>query len=227
MVDGPYTRYPRTTLWLLRGEDFVMGGDAPDEQPRFEAETRSFYIGKAPITNEEYEVFCPEHARCEASNCDDTPAVNLSFWDAQAYCRWYSEATGKDFRLPTELEWEFACRGDEPSRYFWGDDPGRGDRYCWDAETSRARAQPVEGLEANKHGLHDLLGNVWEWTASLYLPYPIRDGDGRDDSVASGDRVARGGSFRSPRSELSTAVRLPLAPDTRQDDLGFRILRLL
>ena len=195
-MSTPYTRIPRTTLWLLRGDENV----------------RPFYIGKAPITNEEYEAFDPSHARPSSSPGDRDPVVQVSFREALDYCRWYAEASGKPFRLPSEIEWEFACRAGSRTRYFWGEDPGAGDAHLWDAENSGGRCHEVESKKANGFGIHDILGNVWEWTGSVSGPDPA---------------VARGGSFRTPRAELDCAVRLTLDPAERRDDIGFRIARFL
>ena len=85
--------------------------------------------------------------------------------------------------------------------------------------------QPYARKQANAFGLYGMLGGVWEWTSSLYLPYPVVAGDGRDDAGHDGPRVLRGGSFRIHRNELGCGVRRPAAPDTRQDDVGFRIVR--
>jgi formylglycine-generating enzyme required for sulfatase activity len=199
MGSTPYTRIPRTTLWLLRGGDDV----------------RPFYIGKAPITNEEYEAYDPSHRRAPTSPNDRDPVVLVSIHDALGYCHWYAEASGKPFRLASGAEWEFACRAGSQTRYFWGDDPVAGDPYLWDAETSGARCHEVETSKANAFGLHDLLGNVWEWTGSLHVPDP------------GGPAIARGGSFRTPRSEIDCALCLRLDPSDRRDDLGFRIARYL
>lgn len=223
----PYTRLPRPTLWLLRGDEFEMGGEGADEQPRFTARAEPIYISKAPVTNEEYEAFAPGRTRPPSSDGDLEPVVGVSFAEAGAYCDWYSEASGKRFRLPTELEWEFACRGGAGTRYYWGDDPGGGDGHSWDGDSSDGRCRQVETLGANELGLYDMLGNVWEWTASLHLPYPIVEGDGRDDRERPGPRVIRGGSFRTPRAELGSAVRAALDPEECRDDVSFRIVRLL
>ena len=101
-MEGPYTRYPRATLWLVQEGDMPMGGEAPDAQPHFEVEVPSFYISRAPITNEQFEVFRPDHPREPSDAPDDAPVVNVSWEDAAGYCAWYAEFTGKPFRLPSE-----------------------------------------------------------------------------------------------------------------------------
>jgi formylglycine-generating enzyme required for sulfatase activity len=222
-----FTKVPRATLWLLPEDDFTMGGPYKDAQPRFEAEARAIYIGKTVITNEQYEAFDPAHQRTALTSGDDDPVVNMSFFDAKAYCDWYAELAKKDFRLPTELEWEYACRGGNDSRYYWGDSPEDAARYICDSEEFNGQLPELEALRANNAGLYDMLGTVWEWTSSLYLPYPIVPGDGRDDPGTPGERAARGGSFKTHRSTMGSGVRLGLDPNQSYDDVGFRIVRFL
>jgi formylglycine-generating enzyme required for sulfatase activity len=198
-------------LWLVRGDD---------------ADVRSLYISKSPITNEEYEAFDPSHRRAVTSRGDRDPVVDVSFRDALAYCRWYSRASGKAFRLPTEGEWEFACRAGTTGPWFWGDQPDAGDPFVWDAATSGGRCREVETSRANPNGLHDMLGNVWEWTASAFLA-EVASPASMDDPGAPGPRAIRGGSFRTDRRQLGSALRAALDPQEHRDDLGFRIARML
>lgn len=225
MTAIPYLRLPRPTLWLVKGDSFEMGGDGPGEGPRFSVEVPSFYIARAPVTNVEYEAFDPAHERAATSAGDRDPVVAVSFAEAVGYCRWYAEASGKPFRLPSEVEWEFACRAGTRTRFPWGDAREGADPHVWDADDAGGHAHEVETRTANAFGLHDLLGNVWEWTSSLHLPYPVLEGDGRDAVDAAGARAVRGGSFRT--SGVGSATRAALAPEERRDDLGFRIVRSL
>jgi formylglycine-generating enzyme required for sulfatase activity len=153
--------------------------------------------------------------------------VNLSFEAANAYCHWYSKLTHKDFRLPTELEWEYACRGNAQTRYYWGDNAGNADAYLCDSVNFSDQIARLETKKANDFGLYDMLGSVWEWTSSLYLPYPIETNDGRDELTGSGLRVARGGSFKTHRNQIGCGVRNALDPSQGYIDVGFRIVRFL
>lgn len=225
-VDGPYTRYERSTLWLVPGGDLLVGGDEPDAQPAFEADVGPFYISKAPLTNGQYEVFCADHSRAQHSCGDDDPAVGVTFREAQAYCDWYSGRTGKPFRLPTEVEWEHAARA-ETEGPVWFKDGADAERFVWHAGNSDGRLHPIESKRGNPFGLFDVLGTVWEWTSSQYRPYPITDGDGRQEPGGDEARVLRGGSFRSPLVDLTCSLRRGASPDERMDDVGFRIVRSL
>jgi len=209
----------------LREGEVRMGGSQQETQPHFDAEVAAIYISKAPVTNEHYEVFRPEHTRMESSPGNDDPVVGVSWHDATAYCEWYSERTGKQFRLPTEIEWEYACRGDTETRYFFGATADQGDRFLWDLQTSEGRTHAIEGKPANPFGLYDMLGNVWEWTSSAFLPYPLHGTEDQPQPAINATRVLRGGSFRVHRDDMGCARRRKADPSLRSDDIGFRIVR--
>jgi len=213
-----YTDYPRTILWLVPGG----GGIEP------------FYLGKLPLTNEQFEAFDPGFERSPASPGDRDPATGVSWHDADEYCRWYAEVSRKPMRLPSEAEWEHACRGGAVSRgrapaagspgaaaarWFWGDDPAAGDDHAWDAETSGGRLHALDAKKANGFGLFGMLGGVWEWTGSLYEP--------GGDPDAGAHRVLRGGSFLTPRAEATCCRRRGEPADARFADAGFRVARSL
>ncbi len=96
-----------------------------------------------------------------------------------------------------------------------------------DAQSITTQLPELETLKPNAFGLYGMLGTVWEWTSSLYMPYPAHAGDGRDDLALAGQRTARGGSFRTHRDAIGCGVRHALEPDQRYDDVGFRIVRFL
>jgi formylglycine-generating enzyme required for sulfatase activity len=133
----------------------------------------------------------------------------------------------KGMRLPTEIEWEYACRGGTTSRYFFGERAEEADAYVWHAGNSGANVPALRETRPNPTGLHAMLGGVWEWTGSLLMPYPARAGDGRDDPHTSGSRVLRGGSWRTPLERIGSGVRRAGDPTTRATDVGFRVARSL
>ena len=220
-----YTQIPRATLWLLEGDEFVMGGTALDAQPTFTAQVDSFYIGKTAITNEQFEAFNPDFSRGAYSRGDDDPAVGISLLDASEYCAWYSRISKKHFRLPTEMEWEFACRGGTTGRYFVGDD--QAGEYLWSAENSDGHAHAADTLKTNPAGLLNMLGNVWEWTCSSHRPYPLPEAWKAEPIESDKLYVLRGGSFREPLAEIGCGIRRAERPDLRMDNAGFRIVRSL
>ncbi len=200
-----YAHVPRTILWLVPGGEMELDGRLAPVEP--------FYLSKWPITNEQFEAFAPDHRRSPLSSGDRDLATGVSFQQADAYCRWYAELSRKPMRLPTEVEWRYACRGAELA----GDAPSRCaapesvDRSCWHAGNSGGRVQPPERLTANGFGLHGMLGGVWEWVAS--------DANGAEDR-----RTLCGGSFRLAASELHCELARRESASFA-DDTGFRVAR--
>ena len=221
-----YTKYPRPTLWLLPEGDVTIGGLEADTLPTFEAEVAAFYISREPVSNVEYEAFCQHHERSPLSPTDDGPAVGVSYQDATAYCEWYTGLRGQTFRLPTEVEWEYACRANSSKRYFFGDDPAGGDAFLWDTRNCSEVVGDLTALKANRFGIYGMLGCVWEWTGSTYHPYPLSSADIKHENRPT-EFVLRGGSFRLDRSEFGCATRRASQPDVRPKDAGFRIVRSL
>ena len=215
-----YTNYPRTILWLVRGGTVTVGGAEETSQPAFSVDLEPFYISKSPITNQQYEAFDPKHNRAPSSPGDRDPVVNIGYDDAEAYTAWYADIARKPFRLPTEIEWEYACRAGSTGRVYFDED--RADEYMWHAGNSPGgRVGPIEEKKTNDWGLWGFLGGVWEWTASPYRPFPPDDEPARNEEP----RVIRGGSFRLPASEISASLRAPADRKLSRDDLGFRIVR--
>ncbi len=206
----------------MRGGTVVIGGDEGDARPRFEASVEPFYIGKFPVTNEQFEAFDPGFERSTLSAGDRDPAAGVSFQAAQAYCRWYAEVSRKPMRLPTEVEWEYACRAGSVGETFFGD--GSADDFLWHAGNSDRHIGRLDSKKANEFGLYGMLGGVWEWTSSLYRPYPLREPFG-DDAADSGRRVLRGGSLRLEPSDISCALRRAEETEVSLDDVGFRIVK--
>ncbi len=157
-------------------------------------------------------------------NQDNQPVVGVNWFEALAYAAWLGRVTGKLYRLPTEVEWEWAARR-SGRRYPWGE--------AWDATAcnwsgSRLNRPAPVGVfphGATPDGLHDLAGNVYEWTASLYRPYPYQPDDGREDLDAAGLRVMRGGSWYTGQGYVRCGFRYWDNPWFRLGNLGYRLAR--
>ncbi|MDP2142808.1 MAG: formylglycine-generating enzyme family protein [Gallionella sp.] len=178
---------------------------------------------------------------------DNDPIGCLSWNDAQAYTKWLSRMTGKKYRLPTEAEWEYAARGHTRTARYWGDNPDAACAYANGADQTAqeqirgasswsvhectdgfAYTSPAGNLRANPFGLHDMLGNVWEWTEDSY--HDSYTGAPRDGSAWRGDgakRVLRGGSWNNSPRNMRSAVRNGYKPELRYSFFGFRIVRKL
>ncbi len=163
---------------------------------------------------------------------DNQPVVCVSWDDAQAYVTWLANKTGKQYRLPTEAEWEYAARAGTPTRYWWGDDIGNNNAVCGDcgSQWDGKQTAPVGSFKSNTFGLHDTAGNVWEWVQDCWHEnYINAPADGSAWGDANGGycstRVVRGGSWVSNPQNLRSADRDRDVTEDANFNLGFRIAR--
>ena len=201
--------------------------------PRHTVEVAAFLIARNPVTNEQYASYVaatgarpPGHweATSPREELRDHPVTYVDWHEATSFCAWAG------VRLPTEVEWEKSAAGPDGWTYPWGPeapDPSRA-WFAHPAEWTGTRPMSGRRAGASPYGALDLAGNVWEWTSSLYHPYPFRSDDGREDPADPGQRVLRGGSFRSPEAVyLRCAFRSRSYPTRRRDHIGFRVVRSL
>jgi formylglycine-generating enzyme required for sulfatase activity len=169
----------------------------------------------------------------------DAPVVLVSWEDAQAFCRWLSEQSGWNFRLPTEAEWEYACRAGTATARFTGDSDGSLEGYANGLDASFNRVcdkwvafkwddhyvytSPVGSFRPNPWGLHDMIGNAWEWCSDWYGEYPPGAGIDPTGPPEGSRRVARGGGWFSGPRRCRAAFRSRDTPGNRGGFLGFRL----
>jgi formylglycine-generating enzyme required for sulfatase activity len=220
---------------------FTMGspenessGDDSERPQREVIIAKPFAVSKFLATYEEWDA-CDAAGACpqvpDPWGRGKMPVINVSWSDAKQYARWLSQVTGKEYRLLTEAEWEYAARAGSRSQYSWGEDPGKGNANCdscgsqWD----RQQTAPVGSFSPNAFGLHDMHGNVWEWVEdSWHDTYHGAPGDG--SAWLQGNpiyRVARGGSWRNDPDSIRAAIRVKRITGVRFDTLGFRVARTL
>lgn len=214
---------------ILPGE-FLMGSPKSDPYVR-EDETpqhrvtlsRGFYLGTYPVTQEQY---CRVTGRNIADHKDPgCPVESVSRFTAIEFCRRFSDLAGDEVTLPTEAQWEYACRAGTQGRYYWGDDPAELDHYAWHRGNSGNQIHPVGGKRPNAWGLYDMLGNVWEWCldgyqANYYARSPSTDPAGPPDMVQA---VVRGGSFLNDASRTGCASRGVTYPEIGRNRYGLRL----
>ena len=128
------------------------------------------------------------------------------------------------FRLPTEAEWEFACRGNQSGGYFFGPDPSQLGDYAWYSANSDGRTHPVGTRQPNPFGLHDVYGNVWEWCHDFFAAYPGGHALEPKGPESGKTHALRGGSWMTDADRCQTFVRWHQAPETRSFQIGFRLL---
>ena len=220
---------------------FLMGSTSNDkraysfERPQHEVEVPAFAIGVYAVTFEEYDLFCDltdrEKPRDFGRGRERRPAIDVSWHDAHAYCDWLRAWTGEDWRLPSEAEWEYACRAGRETAYSFGDDETSLDDHAWWYGNSEGRTHPVGEKALNAFGPYDMHGNVWEWCQDAWnVDYRElrRPDDGRPWLTGNRHfRVLRGGSWNNSPQYLRSANRIGVTLTNRDDDSGFRIARTL
>ena len=122
----------------------------------------NFNFGKYPVTQAQYQSVMGTNPSYFKNNSQN-PVEQVSFDDAQAFCQKLSQLTGKNYRLPTELEWEYACRAGTTTDYYFGDDASQLGDYAWYFDNSQGTTHPLGQKKPNAWGLYDIYGNVWEW----------------------------------------------------------------
>ena len=191
-----------------------------------------FALSKHEITFAEYDRFAEATGALRPASGAGTargplPAVNVSWADAAAYAAWLSAATGRPYRLPSEAEWEYAARAGQATAYSWGAEPGEERANCAGCGRGGAGAAlPVGRFAPNAWGLHDMHGNVWEWTLDCpagwrLAPRPPAAAPGADQCS---QRVRRGGSFAHSARRMRAASRDITNPELRSANTGFRVL---
>ncbi len=222
---------------LLPAGSFVMGspegeaGRADDEGPPRQVTVAGFAIGRYPVTFDEYDHCCEEMNWEKPDDRDwgrgKRPVIDLTWLDARAYVSWLSEKTGRDYRLASEAEWEYACRAGTATAYWWGD--AFDSKKANTAEGGTGRTTEVGSYPANPWGLSDMLGNVYEWVEDhWHKNYRGAPNDGRAwvdaEAQENNPRVRRGGSWLRHRGYARCALRYRVNPINRQVDAGFRVV---
>jgi len=198
--------------------------------------SKPFAIGKYAVTFAEYDAFCAATGHNmpddQGWGRDKRPVINVSWEDAVAYCQWLSEQTGKNYRLPTEAEWEYACRAGTSTPFYTGDcistDQANYDgnnlyKDCPNGEY-RHKTVPVDSFQPNPWGLYQMHGNVYEWCSDWYAEDYYQHSPAVDPigPVNGAARVLRGGSWLNYAARVCAANRYRDRPETRDDFVGFR-----
>ncbi len=252
----PVSAFSEITFVLVKPGEFKMGSphdkEYPDETPEHRVSIHHpFFLGTHEVTQEEYRKVTGE-SPSHFQGIDRRPVENVSWLDAVRFCNRLSEKDGlpsfykiegdlvsvidwsaPGYRLPTEAEWEFACRAGLPGRFGFANDAQNLGEYAWYRDNSRpggvAETQVVGGKKPNGLELFDMQGNVWEWCWDWYADhYDPQDPVGDPTGPLTGKyRVLRGGTYSSPAGILRCAVRNQDVPDSKSQCNGFRIARTI
>lgn len=239
-----------------------------DEGPQKKLGISAFWMGAYEVTRDEFDVFLKDEQTSQNSDVDAItrpspqyvdltwgmgkeggyPANSMSQYGALMYCQWLYLRTGIFYRLPTEAEWEYACRAGTTTSYFFGDDISKLKDYAWDRESGDDKYEKVGQKKPNPWGLYDILGNVMEWTLDHYEPnrYASIADNAVDPMVAAKaakyPKALRGGSFQESGPDFRSAKRYKSDPSwnrrdpqipkskwwlTEAKNVGFRLVRPL
>jgi len=215
---------PGLRMVVIPGGSFMMGSNSgpDDEKPVHRVTVSSFEMSAMEITQVQWRAFMGNNPWWYHNKGDDLPVENVSWDDAIEFCRKLNELTGQRFDLPTEAEWEYACRAGTSTNYYSGDSESDLDRVGWYYRNSGKTTHPVGQKQANAFGLYDMHGNVWEWCSDLYGRYG--GGELAWKGVGIGfDRVLRGGGWANDANYCRSASRND--PLSGSHPVGVRLVR--
>jgi len=215
-------------LVAIRAGIFTMGSNEfGDEKPMHTVSVPAFQMGKHPVTQAQYQAVMGNNpAHFQGVN---RSVEQVSWDDAIAFCQKLSQKTGRTIRLPSEAEWEYACRAGSDKKWCFGDNEGDLKNYAWYSANSNSQTHPVGEKKPNAWGLYDMHGNVWEWCLDQWHQnYEGAPTDGSAWIVGndndSHSRLIRGGSWFFGHRSCRSACRNDYSPDSRYNYIGFRVV---
>ncbi len=226
----------KLAMVLIPAGEFMMGLPESDkdgegvEKPQHRVRiTKPFYLGKYLVTQEQWEAVMGSNSSTFKGPKNPVENVGWAGWDGcqQFLDQLNMKVGGKKFQLPTEAQWEYACRAGSTTRYCFGDDESKLGEYAWYDANSNFTTHPVGEKKPNAWGLYDVHGNVWEWCEDwfgegYYAKSPTDDPSGPETGSF---RVIRGGSWRAFPKICRLAIRHAAPPEVRGHDMGFRVAR--
>jgi formylglycine-generating enzyme required for sulfatase activity len=224
------------TFVRIKGGNFDMGDTTHTgydfERPLHRVTVKEFLIGTQEVNFAQYDTFARATGQPLPDDAGwgrgDRPVINVTWDEANAFAAWLNEKTGRHFQLPTEAQWEYAARAGSTSAHWWGNAIGTGNANCQEC-TSRWQGKmtaPVGSFSANRFGLFDMHGNVYEWCLDrrhdTYKGAPV-DGSAWLEGAAK-ERIQRGGSFKDYAQDITSSARSWIDPARRQNNCGFRLV---
>jgi formylglycine-generating enzyme required for sulfatase activity len=228
------------TMIAIPGGEFLMGSPASaagrkdDEGPQHKVAIRPFWMAKCEVIWDEYDQWSTTEGDVDGVTRPTPPYVDMDFGmgrdggypaicmtqlAAKTYCEWLSKITGRRYRLPTEAEWEYACRAGTTTTFSFGDDRSKLDEYAWHEDNSDETYHKVAEKKPNPWGLYDMHGNVAEWTQDAYAPYDSKPAaNPMVEPKSLYPRVVRGGGWALPPDQCRSANRIASHEDWKEQD---------
>ena len=207
----------------VSGGTFIMGGDeSSDQTPTHSVTLSSYYICKYEVTQALWRAVMGSNP--SKFKGDNLPVEQVSWNDCQTFINRLNSYTGRNFRLPTEAEWEFAARGGNYSRHYKYSSSNYISDVAWYCDNSGNRTHPVGTKQANELGLYDMSGNVWEWCSDWYGSYSSYSQSNPTGATSGFGRVERGGNWCGLARYCCSSHRSYYAPGNSFDGLGLRLV---
>ena len=207
----------------VSGGTFIMGGDeSSDQTPTHSVTLSSYYICKYEVTQALWRAVMGSNP--SKFKGDNLPVEQVSWNDCQTFINRLNSYTGRNFRLPTEAEWEFAARGGNYSRHYKYSGSNYISDVAWYCDNSGNRTHPVGTKQANELGLYDMSGNVWEWCSDWYGSYSSYSQSNPTGATSGFGRVERGGNWCGLARYCCSSHRSYYAPGNSFDALGLRLV---
>ena len=215
---------------VIPAGSFEMGSnESVSERPVHRVNVPSFLIGKTEVTQGQWKAVMGSNPSRFSQCGDDCPVDSVSWSDAQEFAQRLSQKTGKQYRLPSEAEWEYAARAGRHTKWSFGDNKSQLSDYAWFRDNSQSKTQRVAQKRPNAFGLFDMHGNVWEWVQDCwhgnYTGAPTDGSAWTTACLDSNYRVLRGGSWNYGPANLRSANRNRDTPDDRNINYGLRLAR--
>ena len=205
------------------GATSEQGSDADDDEYPVHSLTLSdYYIGQTEVTQELWEAVMGSNPS-NFTGDNQCPVERVSWNDCQKFIEKLNRLTGKNFRLPTEAEWEYAARGGNKSKGYKYSGSNDADAVAWYGKNSGSKTHPVATKQSNELGLYDMSGNVWEWCQDWYGDYTSRSQNNPKGANTGSYRVLRGGSWSDFARSVRVSFRGLNTPDYRDYDYGLRL----